>query len=168
MKAWLRLYGFTIALISIFLFIMFGFRFYYVPTPSMFPTFNSGSRVLAVKTIVPTFNNINRGDVVVFSSPGNIGYARTGDPVVKRVIGIPGDRISIINGKIYVNEQKSPWQGVGTTVGGRDSIVPPESIYVAGDNRSYSIDSRSFGSIPADSVTSKAVLVYLPELRIIK
>lgn len=86
---------------------------------------------------------------------------------IKRVIGLEGDRVQIKNGKVYVNgtELKEEYLPEGTTtkiVYYNDVIVPEGCIYVLGDNRDESIDSRTFGCIPLEKVEGKVILRYWP------
>ena len=86
---------------------------------------------------------------------------------IKRVIGTEGDHIKIEDGKVYLNGQelKEDYLGKGiTTVGGNfsDIVVPEGYIFVMGDNRTHSTDSRAFGCIPVEKVESKVVLRFWP------
>lgn len=86
---------------------------------------------------------------------------------IKRVIGVEGDRVQIANGKVYINgsELEEPYLPVGTVTRNvyyNDLIVPEGCIYVLGDNRAESMDSRTFGCIPIEKVEGKVVLRYWP------
>lgn len=86
---------------------------------------------------------------------------------IKRVIGIAGDRVQIKDGKVYVNgeELKEEYLPEGTTtktVYYNDVIVPEGCVYVMGDNRDQSMDSRTFGCIPLEKVEGKVILKYWP------
>ncbi len=86
---------------------------------------------------------------------------------IKRVIGIAGDRVQIKDGKVYVNgeELKEEYLPEGTTtktVYYNDVIVPEGCVYVMGDNRDQSMDSRTFGCIPLEKVEGKVILRYWP------
>ena len=86
---------------------------------------------------------------------------------IKRVIGIAGDRVQIKDGKVYVNgeELKEEYLPEGTTtktVYNNDVIVPEGCVYVMGDNRDQSMDSRTFGCIPLEKVEGKVILRYWP------
>lgn len=88
---------------------------------------------------------------------------------IKRVIGIPGDHVQIKDGCVYINGEKlkedylQDWV-VTTDLGGLfvDVIVPENTVYVLGDNRGESVDSRRFGCIPVEKIESKAVLRFWP------
>ena len=86
---------------------------------------------------------------------------------IKRVIGVEGDRVQIANGKVYINGEELVedylQKGVTTkTVYYNDVIVPEGCIYVLGDNRDESMDSRTFGCVPLEKVEGKVILRYWP------
>ena len=89
---------------------------------------------------------------------------------IKRVIGIPGDHIQIKDGKIYLNEQPLEEQYINSamktdmSLGGEfsDIVVPDGYIYVLGDNRSSSLDSRRFGCIPVEKIEGKVWIRWWP------
>jgi signal peptidase I len=132
---------------------------------SMYPTFENGEYILTNK-IEYKIHEPQRGDVVVFKSPQNkdIDY-------IKRIIGIPGDQVSLQNGKYVVNgiiltETYLP-QDLRTFAGnflkeGGTIIVPPNQYFVSGDNRPHSLDSREFGTIPKEDIIGKALFRYWP------
>ncbi len=132
---------------------------------SMDPTFHSGDYILTAK-IAYKFKPYERGDVVVFRSPKNpdIEY-------IKRIIGLPGDKIMIRNQIVFVNNQpidepyiSSPtnlWEG-GYLKEGEEIIVPENHLFVMGDNRPRSSDSREFGPIPISSVIGLVFYRYFP------
>ncbi len=134
---------------------------------SMEPTLHSGDR-LVISKISYKLENIKRGDIVVLHSPKNpdVEY-------IKRVIGLPGDTILIkdnyvyLNGFLlqesYVSAQTNLWE-FGFTKEGALYTVPENYIFVMGDNRPRSSDSREFGSIPVSSIVGKAVFRYYPIL----
>ncbi len=124
---------------------------------SMRPTLDDGQYVLvnkmAYRSELPGY-----GDIVVFHFPVN-----PDKDFIKRVVGLPGDEVNIINGEVTVNGNlldepyiaASP-QYVGTW------IVPQGQLFVLGDNRNNSSDSHSWGAVPMDNIIGKAVLVYWP------
>ena len=139
---------------------------------SMEPTLASGDHILIDK-LSPRWSPYARGDVIVFHAPGQ--YDAAGIPYVKRVIGMPGDTIQIENGRIYVTPDgglptrlDEPYlDGIEATLpqgveGGRMWTVPENAYFVLGDNRSESVDSRTFGAIRHDRVVGRAWLRYLP------
>jgi signal peptidase I len=106
-----------------------------------------------------------RGDIVVFNPP--IGGASK--PYIKRVIGLPGDQISIHDGSVFLNGDRldEPYLGgVSTSWPNgdptRQTVVPDDHLFVMGDNRNNSTDSRSFGPISIDALIGKAWISYWP------
>ena len=136
---------------------------------SMEPALQDQERVLINKfTLRFGWSDIQRGDTIVFHPPLDSGKS-----YIKRVIGIPGDRLRIDAGQVYVNG----WALVESYVTGRDAVtwpqdgsgaktVPPGQYFVLGDNRSLSSDSRTWGFVPRDKIYGKAVFVYWPPDRI--
>ena len=132
---------------------------------SMEPTFISGDYILTSK-ITYKFKSLQRGDVIVFKSPKNpdVDY-------IKRIIGLPGDRINIDNGNIFVNEmminenyisaRTNLWEG-GFSKNGVTITVPENNLFVMGDNRPRSSDSREFGTIPIESIIGDVFFRYFP------
>ena len=132
---------------------------------SMFPTFESGDYILTSK-ITFKFRTIERGDVIVFKSLANqdIDY-------IKRVIGIPGDKVMIKNNEVYVNdhlvqepyisEKTNVWEH-GFSKDGVPVIVPQGELFVMGDNRPKSSDSREFGTVPIDNIIGTVFYRYFP------
>lgn len=131
---------------------------------SMVPNFQNGEHLIANKVIY-RFSTPQRGDVVIFK------YSDTQD-FIKRIVGMPGDEVSLRDGKIYLNgSQFDETDYLDPTVysSGGDGLsegetitVPEDEYFVAGDNRPHSSDSRSFGTIERSSVKGKAWIVYFP------
>lgn len=152
---------------SVFLVIyIFLFRPFEVNGQSMFPNFHDREYVLT-NLITLRFGAPVRGDVIVFKAPP--------DPdkdFIKRVIGIPGDTVSVKDGGVFVNGQLYDESGYLTsevkTYGGAflkegDTVtVPSGEYFVMGDNRPYSSDSREWGFVPTSNVIGKSFLVYWP------
>jgi signal peptidase I len=122
-----------------------------------------------VDKLTPNFTDYHRGDIVVFSPPA--GWARdTGNtPFIKRVIGVPGDSVDIHDGKVYVNgaalDEPYVFEGQQTNV--PDAKVHTWKIkdgelFVMGDHRSDSQDSRNFGPIERSTVIGRAWMRYWP------
>jgi signal peptidase I len=129
-----------------------------VESISMQPNLYAGDFVivnkLAYKLGVP-----QRGDIIVFRYPPD----PTQTPYIKRVIGLSGDQIHIADGKVYVNDELlvEPYLKAVTSRGG-DWTVPANSLFVMGDNRNNSSDSRSWGMVPMENVIGKALVIYWP------
>lgn len=110
-----------------------------------------------------------RGQVVVFQSP-ELGEP---DPFIKRVIGLPGETVEVKDGKVFVNgtaldepylfrDEAGLIQPTEPSNGVSRWVVPPGELFVMGDHRQVSVDSRSFGPIPISSVIGRAILRYWP------
>jgi signal peptidase I len=129
-----------------------------VESISMQPTLFAGNYVL-VNKLAYKWGTPSRGDVIVFKYPPDPDQV----PYIKRVIGLPGDRIHIADGKVSINDQMldEPYIRVATMQGG-DWMVPDKSLFVMGDNRNNSSDSRSWGMVPYPNVIGKALVVYWP------
>ena len=120
----------------------------------------------------------SRGDIVVFATDGIMGLPQY-TFYVKRVAGLPGERLRIADGKIYVNAMPvflTNAAGIIQHVITRGSIfpsstneellIPAGSFYVLGDNSTNSLDSRSFGFVPAGNIRERAVFCYKPANRV--
>lgn len=106
-------------------------------------------------------NNIHRGDLVVFHYPKD-----PRESYIKRVVGLPGDMVQIVQGEVYVNSRKLDEPYVLDAYRDHDSmdpqLVPADDYFVLGDHRNSSSDSRSWGFVGRDGIYGKAVLVYWP------
>jgi len=148
------------ALISlgIFLFVyVFLVQPHRVQGVSMEPTFENGELLLTEK-ISYKLSRPQRGDVIVFEAP----VERKAD-FIKRIIGLPGEHVEIKDGNIYIDELKidEPYINV-PTLGTIDVTLGGDELFVLGDNRGASSDSRSFGSIKKKTLKGKVWLVYWP------
>ena len=133
---------------------------YVVDGPSMRPTLHSQER-LVVNKFIYRFRVPERGEILVFRYPR--------DPsrdFIKRVIAVPGDSIKIEDGHVYVNQKlmNEPYILEKTLSNYPEAVVPDGTIFVMGDNRNNSEDSRfaDVGFVPYDLVKGKAVLVFWP------
>lgn len=132
---------------------------YVVQGESMEPSFHDGQRLMLNK-ISYRFSSPRMGDVIIFWPP-----VYTEKPYIKRVIGVPGDEVSILNGKLYLN---------GMLVDEPDyipslptylrivEVVPEGQYFVMGDNRTNSSDSRSWGMVRRKDILGKVWLSYWP------
>jgi signal peptidase I len=183
-KSFLREYGeaLFIALILAMFIRAFLAQAFSIPSGSMQPTLLVGDYLLVNKFIYgirnPFTNRVliplsqpHRGDVVVFIFPQD----QTKD-YIKRVIGLPGDKVQIINKKVYINGKllKTPQARYtddtlipppsSPTESPRDNFgpveVPPHHYFVMGDNRDHSYDSRFWGFVPDDALKGKAFIIY--------
>lgn len=151
---------------SIFLvFYLFIIQPNQVKGASMEDTFHSGEYIFTSK-VAYKFGPIKKGDVVIFKSPKNNDIE-----LIKRIIALPGDTVLIQNEEVFVNNQKiqedyikTPTNLIpgGAVVEGSPVIVPEGSMFVMGDNRGASSDSREFGSVPESLLIGQVVYRYFP------
>ena len=149
---------------------------YQVQQESMFDTLEEGQYVLVDK-LTPHFDSYSRGDIVVFhpfdhedscADPAEQIPGEADDtPFIKRVIGEPGDAVEVRDGDVYVNGVRidEPYlDGKQTDAFGDDDswTVPDDRLFVMGDNRGNSTDSRAFGPICISEVVGRAWLRYWP------
>jgi signal peptidase I len=156
---------------------------FWIPTGSMEPTLIPGDRVIVAK--IPYYlHDPERGDIIVFEEPDpakepergivgafthwlgqGLGFSPPDNPdYIKRVIGEPGDVVSARGGRVYVNGIRisEPYLEE-RTARFRETKVPEGELFVMGDNRSNSLDSRfGLGFVPIDRVVGKAVWIIWP------
>jgi len=128
---------------------------------SMEPSLHDGELVV-VNRMAMLWREPSRGDIVVFNFPL--------DPdrrYIKRVIGLPGDLVSIHDGEVYVNDDElnEPYLAAPPSYSGEWAIGPGE-VFVLGDNRNFSSDSQNWGNLAQEEIIGKAVLVYWPPTEI--
>lgn len=148
----------------VFLAINFSVRPYSVDGPSMQPGLHTDDRVL-VNMLAYDFGSPQRGDVIVFHPPSDPALS-----YVKRVIGIPGDTISVTANAIVVNGHtlNEPYiapldKGLPENIAVLPAIkLGPNQYFVLGDNRQNSVDSRFFGYVPRANIVGKAEFVFWP------
>lgn len=141
-------------------FIIFLYQPVRVEGTSMLPGLQDQERIF-INKFVYKLEPIERGDIVVFHYPFD-----TSKSYIKRVIGVSGDHVRIVEGQVYVNEKPLK----ETYVPGEyfdyrsmgEITVPQHSYFVLGDHRSLSNDSRDFGSVDQSYIFGKAVFVYWP------
>jgi signal peptidase I len=167
---------------------------YRIPSASMFPTLHVNQRLL-VDRVGLRFSSLHVGDIVVFHPPSNttsctnpnegttsgqdpamacdvVGPGPSSDTYIKRVVGLPGDRISIAGGQVTRNgvREKAPY--IVRCAGDQDCnfsrtiTIPRRAYFVMGDNRPFSDDSRFWGPIRRSWVIGKAFFTYWPPDRI--
>ncbi len=146
-------------LIAAFIMIFIA-RAYTVNGDSMLPTLHHGERLLVDK-ISYRFVEPSRGEIIVFKNP-----ADTSEQFVKRVIGLPGDKVAILQGVVYVNDQAiaEDYTFAPARIGFPPQIVPEDTYFVLGDNRNNSEDSRfgRVGFLPRKLIVGRAIWRYWP------
>jgi signal peptidase I len=168
-------------LVAVFI-ILFVFRSYQVDGPSMQNTLHNNDKLIIWK-VPRTWSSItghdyipNRGDIIVFNESGLSQFDQEDSKqLIKRVIGLPGDKVVVKNGKItiYNKSHSHGFDPDKTLPYGKNNKIPytagevtvklgPHQIFVCGDNRPDSLDSRSFGPITADQIVGKLVLRVFP------
>lgn len=162
---------------------------YWIPSGSMIPQLQINDRVV-VSRLAYDLHPVHRGDIVVFKSPPGIeppvaapsnplarafrdmgvalGFAQDQTVLIKRVIGLPGDRVQGAGGHIYIDgrplvEPYLPRDTVTSTFG--PVTVAPGRVFVMGDNRGNSLDSRTFGTIPESHIVGRAIWKVWPVWR---
>lgn len=159
---------------------------FYIPSGSMEPTLMPGDRVLVMKA----FDTAERGDIVVFEDPKpgrqpdrgivggflhwlseGLGFARPADEdFIKRVVGLPGETVELRNGTLYIDGVETPEPYLTGRPDKRDygpKKVPEGKLFVLGDNRLNSNDSRfGLGFVPTDKVVGEAFVIIWPPSRI--
>jgi signal peptidase I len=149
----------TIALtVFIFVVIHFTVQNYLVDGISMQPGLQNGEYVL-VNKVAYVFHSPERGDVIVFEWPVD-----TTKNLIKRVIGLPGDKIVLTSTTVTVDgvTLKEPYISAPLNFSGKEITVPANDYFVMGDNRPDSDDSRDWGFLPRNYIIGKAVMVYWP------
>lgn len=138
-----------------------------IPSASMENTIMTHDRLIALRTSY-WFHDPKRGDIVVFKFPDN-----PKELYIKRVIGLPGDIINIIDGKVYINNSKKPLEEDYIKEEMHGSFgpytVPKDSYFMLGDNRNQSTDSRFWINtyVKRDAILGKAQLEYFPKIHLI-
>ena len=158
--SWMRDLALSI-LIAIVL-IVFIYQPVKVEGTSMMPALLDQERIFINKfTYRFGIGNIQRGDTVVFWFPGDPSKS-----YIKRVIGMPGDRVEVDDGKVIINGQALVESYVPPEFRDRSSmparVIPEDEYFVLGDHRSSSNDSRAWGMVPRRYIYGKAVFIYWP------
>jgi signal peptidase I len=136
---------------------------------SMFPNFHDKDQVLAER-LSTKFVEVLRGEVVIFKHPQDPNKL-----LIKRVVGLPGEKIRLSNGLVYINDiaLDEPYLALGVKTSqeqffqeGIEYKIPSDSYVMLGDNRPKSTDSREWGYVSKDTIVGRAVLIYYPIQRI--
>ncbi len=154
------------------LLIHFVVRSFYIPSESMLPTLRINDFIL-VNEMIYDISDPSRGDIVVFHPPDDSDSEpkdRANPPIdlIKRVVGLPHDILEIKNGILYLNEEPLNEPYIKETIYGNygPTTVPEGHIFVMGDNRNNSNDSRYIHPIPYENLVGRAELIFYPFNRI--
>jgi signal peptidase I len=155
---WMRDLGIALAIAAFF--IVFLYQPVKVEGTSMMPSLDDQERIF-INKFVYRIEPIQRGDIVVFRYPRDPQKS-----FIKRVVGVAGDHIRIVEGRVFVNDKMLEEDYVPAAYEDRLSysevVVPPGSFFVLGDHRNLSRDSRDFGPVEAGYIYGKAVFGYWP------
>ena len=176
---WVTVVLFVAGVVALYFFMSFFIiRSYVVEGQSMATTLQNGDRLLINK--VPrtlariTGNNYipRRGDIVIFNQSGLFAGSTSQKQLIKRVIGLPGERVVVKNGTLSIYSKDYPsgfepdktglYSITDTTPGDVDITLNAGEIFVCGDNRNNSEDSRYFGPLSAEQIVGKLTLRFLP------
>ncbi|MBW4623505.1 MAG: signal peptidase I [Cyanosarcina radialis HA8281-LM2] len=150
------------------LMMVFGFRAYvaearYITAGSMLPTIELNDRVIVDKLIYDS-TAPQRGDIIVFNPTKTLEQQNYRDAFIKRIVGLPGEKVEIKGGKVYISDRplienyiaQAPLYNWGP------ETVPANSYFVLGDNRNNSFDSHQWGFVPQDKIIGKATEIFYP------
>lgn len=136
---------------------LFGRRFVHILGNAMAPTLRAG-QIVSVDTQAYAHHDPQRGDIIVFKPPNEVSR-----DFIKRIIALPGERLHINDGVVYINGQmlQEPYlpekwiYNNQWPASGQDQVIPPNQYFVLGDNRNHSSDSRSFGPVDRELILGK-------------
>ena len=176
-----------VALLAAILIKTFLVQAFWIPSGSMEDTLQVKDRVLVSK-LSYRLGDIDRGDVVVFDDPNgralvdtegllsralrtvaeSIGLSTPESEFIKRVIGVGGDVVEVRDNQVYVNDEAifEPYRKSRSTMGNYGPLTVPQGfVFVMGDNRGNSVDSRVFGPVPEADIVGRAFVIAWPPSR---
>jgi signal peptidase I len=142
---------------------------FYVGSASMVPTLKVWDRLL-INKLAYDIEEPRRGDIVLFESPDGAD-----EPLIKRVVALPGDRVELRSGELFVNGARAdePYlrretcvRGMPKTCSFGPKTVPQNHVFMMGDNRANSLDSRFFGPVPEENLIGEALFRFWPPDRV--
>lgn len=169
----LKVYFWSLAIALLLRFFIIEPRF--IPSLSMFPTFDVGDQ-LAVEKVTKRVKPLYRNEVVVFTPPKSFqdimeneygDKSRAKEALIKRIVAVEGDKVEVKRGKLYVNGevQDEPFTAEDAEYQFGPVVVPKGNVLVLGDNRNHSLDGHIWGFLPNDNIIGRAVFVYWPPWR---
>jgi len=171
--------GFALASLAFLstLTVVFSWQPYWIPTSSMAPSLQVGDRILVDENYY-LFRSPRIGDIVAYKPPEPV-YDPQKPIFVKRVVGLPGDELSLVEGRLYRNGEPVRVEPIATLpysqrVAGvtdpgvrfTDEVVPEGTVYVFGDNSERSYDSRYWGGVPLGNLRGKVIYRFWPLSRV--
>lgn len=151
----------------------------YIPSLSMYPTFEIGDQ-LAVEKVTKRIRPFSRNQVVVFNPPQNFrdimtaqyggegSIKKSKEALIKRIVAVEGDEVKVRGGKLFVNgvKQDEPFTAEDAEYEFGPVVVPNGEVLVLGDNRNHSLDGHIWGFLPKENVIGRAVFIYWPPWRV--
>jgi len=151
----------------------------YIPSLSMYPTFEVGDQ-LAVEKVTKRIRPLERNEVVVFNPPIAFRQVLEGDyqdpnsaqkareALIKRIVAVEGDKVQITKGKLFINgvKQEETFTAEDAAYEFGPVIVPTGKVLVLGDNRNHSLDGHIWGFLPKENIIGRAVFIYWPPWRV--
>lgn len=140
----------------------------WIPSAAMEPTLKRKDSLIIDK-LSYRFQNPQRGDIVVFLPTEKIKqeHPTLKDAFIRRIIGLPGDKVEVKAGKVYINNRPLQEKYIAETpqYQYKPVTVPPNSYFVLGDNRNNSYDSHFWGFVPKENIIGKATKIFSPTER---
>ncbi|HEY9847317.1 MAG TPA: signal peptidase I [Candidatus Caenarcaniphilales bacterium] len=154
--------------IGLSLVLAFGIRTFvaearYIPSGSMEPTLQINDRLIIDK-VSYHFHSPQRGDIVVFEPTDTLLQQNFHDAFIKRVIGLPGEKVEVKGGRVYINDRplRENYIAASPEYQWGPQVVAPDSYLVLGDNRNSSYDSHYWGYVPRDRIIGRALVRFWP------
>ena len=131
---------------------------FHIPAGSMLPTLKTNDRIIVDKTAYRD-RLPQRGDIIIFSPTEQLKREKFNDKFVKRIIGLPGERIAVKQGKVYVNGKiiQESYITEPAQYEHQSTLIPKNSYFVLGDNRNNSYDSHYWGFVPRNLIFGKII-----------
>jgi signal peptidase I len=133
-------------------------KYYSLPSDNMLPTLKLNDRVVVDKTAYQT-RSPQRGDIIVFNPSNNLQSEQSSQPLTQRAIGLPGEKVTIAKGKVFINNQpiREDYITQPVTDLSASIVVPANSYFVLGDNRNHPTDSKAGSIVNRESIVGKVI-----------